>query len=309
MHSWDCHAAGFGLIATASPAPPPSTSPWVPIGELIIVYLGVGIALGWFVWWVARSRRDPLARAPHRGHAFRFDTILTAMCAYLVTATVLLGVAYLAVDDPPAAAAPDGSAEERIDAPTMGLVDGIAKLAAVGVCVVLAVRQFEGGARRFFFGRGRVAGDVLIGVVVALTAISVCQWIGQGTEMVFRRITPDYVFKEHETIEALRRPGQGLAAVWILRISAILVAPIAEEVFFRGLLQTALGSALRSRWAAVLITSVAFAAVHALPHHWPALIVLSVMIGVAYERTGALVAPIAIHMIFNANTLFWESIH
>jgi membrane protease YdiL (CAAX protease family) len=312
MHSWFCTAAGFGWsVATAQPVMDPPDAPRLFSAEIIIIYVGGGIALLWLVWWMARSRRDPLARAPLRGNDFRFDTLLAAMCAYLVTAMLLLGAAHLFAGREPAGVTASGGEAPEIEpvSPTAtGLVDAVAKAVTVAVCLVLAARQFHGGLGRFLWGRRRVVSDVGVALLVAVAAMALCPWIGQFTEVVIRAVAPDYVFLEHETITALRRPDQSIATIWMLRLGALLVAPIAEEVFFRGLLQTTLSSAIRSRWAAVAITSLAFAAVHALPHHWPALIVLSVLMGAAYERTGSLITPITIHMLFNGNTLFWDSL-
>lgn len=311
MHSWLCNAAGFGWsVATAEPAIGPSDAPRFFPAEIIIIYVGLGIALAWIIWWIARSRRNPLARALRRRNDFRFDTVLVAMCAYLITATVLLGAAELFAteQDGAASSGDEASANEDIGPVATGLVDAVAKVAMVSVCLVLVSRQFHGGISRFLLGRRRVISDIAVGMLVAVAALALCQWIGHLTESLFRSVAPDYVFEQHETIKALRRGDRSLAAVWMLRLGAVLVAPIAEEVFFRGLLQTSLSSAIRSRWGAVAITSFAFAAVHALPHHWPALIVLSMLMGAAYERTGSLITPITIHMIFNGNTLFWDSL-
>ncbi len=302
MHSWLCNAAGFGwFFAAAEPVIDPPDAPQFFAAEIIIIYVGLGIALAWIVWWIARSRRDPLAGGPLREHEFGFETLLVVMCAYLVTATVLLGAAQVfgGGADAPGEAAPPA---------TTGLADALAKMATVGVCLVLVSKQFHGGIGRFLLGRRRVISDVAVGVLVAVAAMALCQWVGHFSELAVRSLAPGYVFEQHETIKALRRGDQGVLTVWMLRLGAVLVAPIAEELFFRGMLQTMLVKVVRSRWGAVAITSFVFAAVHALPHHWPALIVLSMLMGVAYERTGSLLTPITIHMIFNGNTLFWDSL-
>lgn len=60
------------------------------------------------------------------------------------------------------------------------------------------------------------------------------------------------------------------------------------------------------RWAAILVASLIFGAVHytAMPVSVPALFVLGLVLGYAYERSGSLWTPIGIHVGFNAlNTL------
>jgi membrane protease YdiL (CAAX protease family) len=56
-------------------------------------------------------------------------------------------------------------------------------------------------------------------------------------------------------------------------------------------------------WAAIAITSALFATIHANPQHWPALFVLSISIGYAYEKSGSLFRPIFIHALFNATSV------
>jgi len=53
-------------------------------------------------------------------------------------------------------------------------------------------------------------------------------------------------------------------------------------------------------WAAILISSGLFAATHAETSHWPAMFVLGLSLGYAYEKSGSLFRPIFIHSLFNA---------
>jgi membrane protease YdiL (CAAX protease family) len=56
-------------------------------------------------------------------------------------------------------------------------------------------------------------------------------------------------------------------------------------------------------WAAIALTSALFATIHANPQHWPALFVLSISIGYAYEKSGSLFRSIFIHALFNATSV------
>lgn len=84
----------------------------------------------------------------------------------------------------------------------------------------------------------------------------------------------------------------------------IVVAPIVEETIFRGMMQTAmLQTLVLSRWTVLLIASAVFALIHLSAVPWqsiPALFVLALGLGFAYERTGKLWAPMLIHAVFNA---------
>jgi membrane protease YdiL (CAAX protease family) len=83
---------------------------------------------------------------------------------------------------------------------------------------------------------------------------------------------------------------------------ALVVAPLAEEILFRGLLLPALGR----RWglgAAILVSSVLFAAMH---FHIPSLVplfVFSIALSLAYIYTESITVPVVMHMLFNAVSL------
>ena len=115
----------------------------------------------------------------------------------------------------------------------------------------------------------------------------------------------------------------------LIVVVAVLVAPVLEEMLFRGLVQTTIRSLLeqwhglpaRGRfhgqdghatftpstrlriWLAIVISSVFFALMHANAGHWPALFVLGVCMGYAYEKSGSLLRSIFIHSLFNATTI------
>ena len=103
----------------------------------------------------------------------------------------------------------------------------------------------------------------------------------------------------HSLLEAMAELG------WTWRLLsiplAVVVVPLAEELFFRGLLQSMFRRYLRSPWLAILATSLLFALVHQ-PywHTMGAIFALSVCLGYNYERTGRLYPAMLIHAIFNA---------
>ena len=89
----------------------------------------------------------------------------------------------------------------------------------------------------------------------------------------------------------------------LLLFSAVLLAPIFEEILFRGfLLQGFLLWAPRSRFACILLTSLLFAAMHTQYAHWQTIAVLtlfSVLLCYARLRANSLLLPIGLHMLNN----------
>lgn len=91
----------------------------------------------------------------------------------------------------------------------------------------------------------------------------------------------------------------------ILIASAVVVAPLLEEVVFRGLLQTALLKVAggERRWVVIAFASGLFAVTHMGAAVWQslaALFALSVILGYLYEKTGSLWPSILCHAGFNA---------
>jgi len=90
-------------------------------------------------------------------------------------------------------------------------------------------------------------------------------------------------------------------------IAAVVLAPLAEELLFRGLLHRA----LRRRLAlvpATALSSILFALVHldvllSQPLAIVGLVLVGVILALAYERTGSLVIPVVIHAVHNAVTI------
>lgn len=81
-----------------------------------------------------------------------------------------------------------------------------------------------------------------------------------------------------------------------------VLAPLVEELLFRGFLQNALARHMPF-WAAIILSSFGFALVHGQPYAIPGLMSLSLAFGYLYHRTGSLRTNIILHMANNAIAL------
>jgi len=263
--------------------------------DQIITGLAAAVAVIALIQWFRRGR-DPLAGAPQRPNRLREDSVLFAVCVYLLAAAVLGGLARLVAD------APDGIIARLI-------TGNGAQIAGIVACLILAEKFFDGGVRAFVAGPELDRRRLLASwILISLVGIGLCPVVAEATVRAMRYFAPDQPITPHPTIEALRAGPLSWSIRVALWISAAIVAPIAEEVFFRGFLQTFLVRVTQARWTAIVLTSVAFGVVHVSQLHTViALTLLGVLMGYAYERRGSILLPIAIHAAFNLKTLVWDA--
>jgi membrane protease YdiL (CAAX protease family) len=148
----------------------------------------------------------------------------------------------------------------------------------------------------------RVAGSgraLLMGVAFWFAFLPLVGLTMAGVEWVYRWLHLE--LHRQDVVEILMAEKSVLARASIM-LFAVVAAPVAEEFFFRGFVYPAVKQKWGTGWALAL-SSVAFAAMH---HHVPtfaALAVLGVGLALAYEWTGSLLAPVAMHATFNAGTM------
>ncbi|HUT47005.1 MAG TPA: CPBP family intramembrane glutamic endopeptidase [Sedimentisphaerales bacterium] len=115
----------------------------------------------------------------------------------------------------------------------------------------------------------------------------------------------EYQMQQHQQLEMITEYPQLPLRIMIVFV-AVVIAPVLEEMLFRGFVQTTIRSFFgirNSAWPAIAASSVFFAIMHADPGHWPALFVLGVCLGYSYEKSGSLFRPIFIHLFFNATSI------
>jgi membrane protease YdiL (CAAX protease family) len=115
----------------------------------------------------------------------------------------------------------------------------------------------------------------------------------------------DYQMQQHQQLEMITEYPQLPLRIMIVFV-AVIIAPLLEEMMFRGFIQTTIRSFFNIRnsaWPAIAASSVFFAMMHADRGHWPSLFILGVCLGYSYEKSGSLFRPIFIHLFFNATSI------
>jgi membrane protease YdiL (CAAX protease family) len=85
-------------------------------------------------------------------------------------------------------------------------------------------------------------------------------------------------------------------------LSLVVIAPLTEELIFRGLILRGL-LARTSPWRAIVISALLFALIHVNPWQFPTAFVAGLVLGWAYFRTGSLTLCMAGHALHNSIAL------
>ncbi|RPI62735.1 MAG: CPBP family intramembrane metalloprotease [Planctomycetaceae bacterium] len=301
-------AEGTDIMVELStqPASAPATQPAdQPLSQLIIIIITLGCAAT--IIWLIRTIINPtslsLARTPGRPNRVNplIHILLLLVAAFLVSSSAasftawLLGILDMMRISPEMFT--DASRLQQELRLQVNIVAGIAmQLPLLIGSLLLARVLFDHGierglglsCRHWFY-------DTLRGVAGLLIVYPAC--IGLLTLMAL--FMP---LEKHIMLQAL-----SLSFPWKTAsvFSAVVLAPITEEIFFRGMIQSMFRQYLGRPWLAVVCTAALFGAAHySLPATILPLALLGVAMGYVYERTGRLLAPIIMHILFNGISVF-----
>ena len=277
---WGVSGGGAGLPEPLLP----------PVGQPILTLAAIGLCVlaVWVLRRLIRPEKLKLMVCPGRSNclnpAHLFLVFATAIGANYLTGVV--GQNWL-----------DCSSNEV--AVLSSVCQSVFSLVA-GLAVAALVFR-DGALRGMGFNSRRWLNDSIRAVIAYLAVLPLCEILrlAAGWTIVVLLPRPERFVQQHVLLKALGT----VAAPWqiLAVVSAVILAPLAEEVFFRGLVQSMLRRYCGNAWVAILITSALFALAHWQQlHAIPALFVLAVALGYNYERTGRLHAPILIHVLFNA---------
>ncbi len=248
-------------------------------------------------WIRCRGRGGWLTDCPDRPNALRIEHIVIPMLAFLV-AGILSSAALTPFDG------------NRLPAGTADLLAGSsAQLCGGLACVLLAGVTFTGKARAFLRGDRTVGRQVLLGAVGLVAVFPLCWLLSEAAVRLFQALAPEWALPQHDVLQILDQPDLPGWVPVVLWIGAVAVAPFAEEAFFRGICQTALRDAFGRPGPAIWVVSVLFGISHYnQPQVVAPLVALGVALGLVYERSGSLIGPMTLHLLFNLKTLVYVTV-
>ena len=261
-----------------------------------VLALGLLVLAPIVVRFVARPRSLTLQGTPGRPNRLHFLHLVGILVAWVLLQVLLLGLAQIIfqvnlkdlgeMKPPP-----------LIYFQVMVVVSLVAPLWMAGASLVIGALTFRGGLRR---GMGlsmrHWIWDGGCGLVSFLAVLPVCIGVLMLSNFLLRN--HEDLIQKHFLLTALQTMPTGWKAG--IFVAAGILAPLGEELFFRGLMQSTIRQVSRSPWAAILITAPVFALMHMQEANAiPSLLVLAIVLGYLYERSGRLVAPMVLHGLFN----------
>lgn len=245
---------------------------------------GIGLLL-LVLLWIRRDRiRAGLLPAPPTVSAVAPFSLAIALLI-LVGTFVALGVASMAL------------ARTEVTDGAIGM------LVTQGMLIVMAVLVI---ARRFQIGaepRRSVPRVVWLAFAAFFVASAIVIPVMMANVLLLRLV--EYPLTVYKPVEEVIK-GSGTSSAWMISLLAAVLAPIAEESLFRGMLYPALRNTVNTRGAALLaavVTSAVFALMHPHPPSWLPLFALAMVLTWVFERTNSLGAVIGAHALWNIATL------
>jgi membrane protease YdiL (CAAX protease family) len=204
--------------------------------------------------------------------------------AYLLVEVIFLGASFLVSA---LFAGPDG-----VSVPGILLALGAPTLLAAGTA--LLITRVRGNGPRIDLGLSVRARDLGVGLALGFGGLL----LSIPASLVYAAV----VGPEKAT-SAVGQIFDGVRVGWpialLVFVLVVVVAPICEEIVYRGLLWGAVEKLGANRWVAFLITTLLFAMAHFELTRTPLLLVVAIPIGLARVFTGRLPAGIVAHAVNN----------
>ena len=265
--------------------------------DIVMIAMAL-LGVAFFIKWL-QSPAGPfdLSNIPVRRNRIPY----LAPFIFILTWLLLIAVASSAVEMIEAAGPADESQAWREDFFTYAAIATV-ELAMIIFFIDFARARFVRGLKGFGLDTRTIPKDLPAAVANLVTAVPFVL-SGVALAIFFGRIFygREFNFQQSEgLVVVMSSPHPYLRILMVIFI--VLVAPVFEEMLFRGMLQSMIQGFIGRPWTSVILASVLFVILHP-QAHWLALFALSVTMGYAYEKSGSLFRPIFIHVAFNAINL------
>jgi membrane protease YdiL (CAAX protease family) len=178
------------------------------------------------------------------------------------------------------------------------------EITAALILLGIGALRIRGGLAGWGLGLGKLARRLGTAVLIFIAAWPVCYGMLYLTRLLLWYFWGVEAPPEHTALVTLRSPDVEVYTKLAIGLNAIVLAPLTEEMFFRGLLQSAVARWSGSPWAGVAAASLAFGAVHLqVADTVPTMMIFGGILAATYARTGSLTLVILVHAVFNAKNV------
>ena len=246
------------------------------------------------VWYLV-PRLEPLRLAPARMPRWDASIVDTALVCWVVLCTVFLGQLL------------SGSVFRQLGLSTgSGWTSVLAALGFQGLLILVVpifflYRRTVGRPLPHTGGQpaAPLTDRILLGAAVfcvALPFVAASSFAATYAMQLFHlEVTP-------QELAGFFNNGTSPILLLTLTLISVVVVPLSEEMLFRaGIFR--ISCRFLPRWAALLLSALAFAALHGSMVHFIPLTVLGIVFALAYEKTGSLLVPVIAHGLFNLNSI------
>jgi membrane protease YdiL (CAAX protease family) len=255
------------------------------------------------VWLLQRGRwRNPLAGVKGSGEGPSVVDLAIVVFLYLVVGWLLMPGAGVRG----AAATTSQSVANALEPGSFAwhiatAADSVARIlcAAVMVGMLRRRRSFRSPPS----GHRGLLWTLALGLLGGLIVTPVCTLQLRTATIIWQWLNPGAALPVHPVLLALRNSAWGVWGGVQLLVVAVVVAPVAEELFFRGLVLQTVWRYTRHGWMSVLVSGLVFGGIHSQPQDILPLCTLGVMQGYIRLRTGSLAVCIVVHALFNGRTM------
>lgn len=173
--------------------------------------------------------------------------------------------------------------------------------------VIIAARFFGESLRKDFLLQARPS-DSFKGLSLGIAAQFILVPATTYPFIWLFNIDPDRISEPAKELSDKATSPLGVGA---LVLTVVVLAPVSEELFYRGLLYGAIRKRFKvaqsealTGWFPIIVSSLIFSAVHFQLLLFPALFFVGVTFALIYEKSQRLAPAIWAHVGFNATTLF-----
>jgi hypothetical protein len=259
-----------------------------PASPVDLIPVAAGVAV--FAWWLLNTSlgRTSLVQSKPRRNSMGLLLPFAVFFVWILTQEMLRIVVV-----PLARRLPDSGASILL-----GAAGAVGSLMLVALVLIVARMAFARGIKGFGLRIRTVPQDLAHAFLTLLGVWPLVAATMSLTILVLKALDESFEVPQHEALQVITQSNSA-ALQTLMVVLAVAVAPLVEELLFRGLFQTMIRSYVGRPWPAIAIASILFAVIHQDAEHWPALFVLALGLGYSYEKSGSLLRAIFMHAMFN----------